>query len=98
MASCHLDKQTAGCNLPRDWLMSLAIDLVAAFCYVFGSENGTNGRVLPVFSVGVVFTHHFVATHPSTTLLLYRSASGIGYTSKTLSTMASNSAYYSLNS
>ena len=62
--------------------MSLAMDLVAAFCDVCGSENGTNGRYLPVFNVGVVFTYHFVATHPSTTLPLYRSASGIGYTSK----------------
>ena len=46
--------------------MSLAIDLVAAFCYVFGSENGTNGRFLPVFSVGVdsLPTTLWLPTHP----------------------------------
>ena len=31
MASHPLDKQTAGCNSPHDWLMSLAMDL-AALC------------------------------------------------------------------
>ena len=29
MATYHLDKQTAGCNSPQDWLVSLAMDLVA---------------------------------------------------------------------
>ena len=29
MASYPLDKQTAGCNSPRNWLMSLAMDLAA---------------------------------------------------------------------
>ena len=31
MATYPLDKQTAGCDLPHDWMMSLAMDL-AAFC------------------------------------------------------------------
>ena len=29
MAAYPLDKQTAGCNSPHDWLMSLAMDLTA---------------------------------------------------------------------
>ena len=29
MAAYPLDKQTVGCNLPHDWLMSLAMDLTA---------------------------------------------------------------------
>ena len=29
MAACPLGKQTAGCNSPHDWLMSLGIDLTA---------------------------------------------------------------------
>ena len=29
MAAYSLDKQTAGCNSPHDWLMSLAINLTA---------------------------------------------------------------------
>ena len=29
-----LDKQTAGCNSPHDWLMSLAMDLAALLLYV----------------------------------------------------------------
>ena len=31
MATYPLDKQTAGCNSPHDWLVSLAMDL-AALC------------------------------------------------------------------
>ena len=33
MASYPLDKQTARCNSPGNWLISLAVDL-AALCYV----------------------------------------------------------------
>ena len=29
MAAYPLDKQTAGCNSPHDWLMSFAMDLTA---------------------------------------------------------------------
>ena len=29
MAAYPLDKQTAGCNSPHNWLMSLAMDLTA---------------------------------------------------------------------
>ena len=36
MAPSLLDKQTAGCNSPHDWLMSFAMDLVALFEYVEG--------------------------------------------------------------
>ena len=37
---------------------------------------------LAVFSGDVPFAHHFVASQPAPTLLPYKSASGIGYTSK----------------
>ena len=62
MASSPFDKQTASCNSPHDWLMSLAIDL-AAFCVICGGENGTDGHYLAVFSVDVTFGHHFAVTH-----------------------------------
>ena len=29
MAPYPIDRQTAGCNSPHDWLMSVAVDLVA---------------------------------------------------------------------
>ena len=58
MALYPLDKQTAGCNLPHDWLMNLTID-----CVIYGSENGTNGCHLALFSVDVAFTYHLVASH-----------------------------------
>ena len=80
MAPSSLDKETAGCNSTHDWLMSLAMDL-AALCDMRG-ENGTNGCHLAVFSKGIAFVCHFVAPHPLPTLPPYRSASGIGYTSK----------------
>ena len=46
-----------------------------------GGENGTSGCHLAVFSEDVAFAHHFVASCPPPP---YRSASGIGYTSKTI--------------
>ena len=65
---------------------------------ICGGENGTSGCHLTVFTVNVAFAHHFVATHPSTTLPPYKSASGIGYTSKTtVFKVVSNSASYLLN-
>ena len=47
-----------------------------------GGKNGINGSHLAVFSEDVAFAHHFVAPHLPSTLLPYRSASGIGYASK----------------
>ena len=32
MAPSFLDKQTASCNSPHDWLMSLAMNKVALIC------------------------------------------------------------------
>ena len=61
MVPSPLDKQTAGCNLPHDWLMSLAMDL-AALCICEG-ENGTNGCHLAAYSVDIAFSHHFIAPH-----------------------------------
>ena len=88
MAPSSFVKQTAGCESPHDCLMSLAIDL--AVCVTCGGENGTNGSHIPDFSEDVGFAHNFVVTHPATILPPYRSASGIGYTSKKLSKMAGN--------
>ena len=53
MSPSSLDKQAASYNSPNDWLMSLAMDLVA-LCdsYVVG-ENGTDGLHLAVFTVDV---------------------------------------------
>ena len=59
-----LGKQTAGCNSPHDWLMSLAMDLTV-LC-VCGGENDTNGCHLAGFGEDVAFAHHFVASHPPT--------------------------------
>ena len=50
------------------------------------------------FTIDEAFSHHFMATHPPTTLSPYRSANGIGYTSKKSSKMLGNSDSYSLNS
>ena len=65
MAPSSFGKQTAGCESPHDWLMSLAMDL-AAVCVTCGGENGTNDGHVPVLSEDVAFAHHFVATHPPT--------------------------------
>ena len=62
MAVYPLGKQTASCNSPHDWLMSLAMDLAA--CVICGGENGTNGCHLAGFSEDVSFARHFVATRP----------------------------------
>ena len=59
----HLhDRQIASCNSPRDWLMSLAMDL--ALCMICGGENGTNGCHLAGFSEVVTFASQFMSTHP----------------------------------
>ena len=65
MALSPCGKQTASCNSPHDWLMSLAMDF-AAFCdYVEAKcKYGTSGCYLAVF--GLVITYYawkFVATH-----------------------------------
>ena len=41
-----------------------------------GGENDTNGCHLAVFNVDIAFARHFMVPHP------YKSARGIGYTSK----------------
>ena len=53
MAAHPLEKQTASCNSPRDWLMSLAMDLAAYM--IRGGENGTNGCHFAGFSEVVTF-------------------------------------------
>ena len=73
MAAYLLDKQTACCNLPHDWLISLAMDL-AALCVMWSHLAG--------FSEDVAFAYHFVATHLPPTFPPYRSATGIGYANK----------------
>ena len=83
MAPSSLGKQTADCESPHDWLMSLTMDL-AALCVICGGENGTDGSYLAVFSEDVAFAHHFVATCPPPTLPPYRSVSGVGYASESI--------------
>ena len=70
---------------------------LAALCDLW-SENGTNRCHFAVFTIDIAFACHLVATHQLPTLLPYRSASGIGYTSKKLSKMVGDSATYPLHS
>ena len=93
MALSPLDKQTAGCNSPHDWLMSLAMDYL--LCVICGGENGINGCHLADFTVDVAFD--FKATHPPHNLSPYKIGSGIVYGCKKLSKMVANSASYPLN-
>ena len=95
MTPSSSDKQTAGCESPHDWLMSLAMDLATLYNYVTcGGENSTNGSHFPVFSEDIAFACHFVATHLPPPLPPYTSTSGIGYASKKLSKMAGNPTSY----
>ena len=41
MAPSPLNKQTASCNSPHDWLVSLTMDL--AVCVICGGDNGISG-------------------------------------------------------
>ena len=86
MALSSIGKQTANCESPHDWLMSLAMDLAALSRVTCGGENSINGSDFPVFSKDIAFASHLVALCLPPTLSPYRSASGIGYTSKKLST------------
>ena len=52
MAPSPLDKQTASCSSPHDWIMSLVMDLTA-LCDMCGGENDTNGHQFAVFSVRI---------------------------------------------
>ena len=80
MAPSPLDKQTAGCNSSHDWLMSLAMALVALFD--MWREKWHKWMHLAVFSIDIAFAHRFVVTHPSPTFPPYRNTNGIGYDSK----------------
>ena len=76
MVPSSLDKQTAGCNTPHDWLMSLAMDL-APLCHKYAEiKMAPMDVILAVFTVDFSFACHYLSTFP------YRSASGIGYASK----------------
>ena len=79
MAPYLLDNQTAGCNLPHNWLMSLAMDLAAfvirTYVEVKWHQQGPFGcfqcwQLLPATS------------WLPTCLPSYRSSNGIGYASK----------------
>ena len=56
------------------------MDLTA--CVICVGDYGTNGCHLAVFSEDVAFAHHFMATHPPSTLPPYCSASDIDYAGK----------------
>ena len=64
MVSRPLDKYTAGCNSPHDWLMSLAKDL-AALCDIWKWKWH---KLIPfhvaVYNEDVAFAATSVATHP----------------------------------
>ena len=53
MALSTLEKKTVGCKSSYDWLVSLAMDLVA-LCDMWGC-NGINRCHLAVFSVYMAF-------------------------------------------
>ena len=59
MALSSLDKETAGCNSPHDWLMSLTMDL-AALCDMW-RWKWHQWMPFTVFSEDIAFAHHFVA-------------------------------------
>ena len=67
MVPSFLDKQTADCDSPYDWLMSLDMNL-AALCDMWSED--------------VAFSCHFMALHLLPTFPPYSSACGIGYTCK----------------
>ena len=73
-------QQTAVCESPYSWLMSLAMDL-AALCYIL-RWKWHQWKSFGCFSKDVAIAHHLVAPRPPPTLPPHRSASGIGYTSK----------------
>ena len=50
MATSPLDKQTASCNSPNDWLMSLAMEL-AALCDMYVEVQMTTMDVVWLLSV-----------------------------------------------
>ena len=52
-----------------------------AVCVICGTETGTKGPYLAVFSVDVAFACHFMAPHHPT-LYPYKSTCGTGYASK----------------
>ena len=60
MTLSSLEKQTANCDPPHEWLIILTMSL-ADLCDS-GGENGTNGWHLAVFSETVAFACHFVVT------------------------------------
>ena len=80
MVLSSLGKQTANCQSPHDWLMSLDMDL-AALCDMW-RWKWHQWKSFPYFSEYVDFACHFVATRQPFTLPSYRSVSGIGYASK----------------
>ena len=96
MAPSPLDKQTVGCNLPHNWLISLSMDL--AICVICGGKCGTKGHHLAVFSLDIAFAYHFMASCLPSNLPPYRSAHGIGYASKKLSKMVGKSAIIAIHS
>ena len=96
MAPSLLDKQTAGCNSPHDWLMSFAMDLVALFD--MWREKWHQWMHLAVFSIDVAFAHRFVATHPSPPSHPVRILMVLAMTVKKLPKMTGNLASYLPNS
>ena len=67
MAANPLDKQTADCDSPHNWLMSLFIDLATLCVLCVEVKNGTNGEHFVVTSVHIAFaltSISWLPTHP----------------------------------
>ena len=62
-----LDKQTASCKSPYDWLVSFAMDFVA-LCDIYVELNlvPMDTICMGVFSANIVFFCHFVVPQNST--------------------------------
>ena len=98
MAPIPLDNQTAGCKSPHEWLVIWP--WIKLFCVIFefGTENGTNGHHLAVFSINITFTHHFVAPHHPPPSIHMGELVALAMPVKKLSKMVGNTASYPFNS
>ena len=96
MAGSPLGKQTAGCNLPHDWLMSLAID-VTALCDMWSEIDTNRCYLLVLVKTKPLLATSWLPAHPPPSYpvgVLLVLATPV----KKLPKMVGNSASYSPNS
>ena len=96
MAPSSLDKQTANCDSPSDWLMSLSMNLVAL--YDMWRWKWHQWKSFGCFQWRRSLCPPLCGYLPTLTLPPCKGVSGIGYTGKELSKMVGSSASYPLNS